>query len=271
MPRRRPTVCRWGPGRTAVCLAARYIRDKLCVEQGQASYGNVFFDRVLVSIQSTSAEACQRQPLPPAAPTAPACAEATLLPAGRTSPPVPTLTRALPCCAAAPPQAAREQDPAQRDGPKDRRAAAGVSGSQQERHCEDGAAAEEVDWQAGWLAGRLAVGPAGSREGTPETGSLQPASAPVGSTVLHCIASRCPGAVQPSRVLQSRSWHRHPRPPHQLPPCPFQVLVNFGSSWCSHCHQMFPHFLSLAKQFPQLKYAVAQVGCGRMLGTPPEA
>lgn len=37
------------------------------------------------------------------------------------------------------------------------------------------------------------------------------------------------------------------------------VLVNFGSSWCHHCHQMFPHFLSLAKQFPQLKYAVAQV------------
>ena len=39
-----------------------------------------------------------------------------------------------------------------------------------------------------------------------------------------------------------------------------QVLVNFGSSWCHHCHQMFPHFLSLSKQFPQLKYAVAQVG-----------
>lgn len=39
------------------------------------------------------------------------------------------------------------------------------------------------------------------------------------------------------------------------------VLVNFGSSWCSHCHQMFPHFLALAKQFPRLKYAVAQVDC----------
>ncbi|PRW58311.1 Thioredoxin-like 3-3 [Chlorella sorokiniana] len=37
------------------------------------------------------------------------------------------------------------------------------------------------------------------------------------------------------------------------------VLVNFGSSWCHHCHQMFPHFLSLSKRFPQLKYAVAQV------------
>ena len=47
------------------------------------------------------------------------------------------------------------------------------------------------------------------------------------------------------------------RAPSALPPP--QALVNFGSSWCRHCHQMFPHFLSLSKQFPQLKYAVAQV------------
>lgn len=51
--------------------------------------------------------------------------------------------------------------------------------------------------------------------------------------------------------------------PHQrachLAPLP-QLLVNFGSSWCHHCHQMFPAFLKLSKQFPQLKYALAQVG-----------
>lgn len=40
------------------------------------------------------------------------------------------------------------------------------------------------------------------------------------------------------------------------------VMVNFGSSWCHHCHQMFPAFVSLSRQFPQLKYAVAQVGGG---------
>ena len=38
-----------------------------------------------------------------------------------------------------------------------------------------------------------------------------------------------------------------------------QAVVNFGSSWCAHCHKMFPHFLSLTHVFPQLKYAVAQV------------
>ena len=41
------------------------------------------------------------------------------------------------------------------------------------------------------------------------------------------------------------------------PPRP--ALINFGSSWCSHCHQLLPHFLSLARQFPGLSYAVAQV------------
>ncbi|GAB4818051.1 hypothetical protein N2152v2_005097 [Parachlorella kessleri] len=37
------------------------------------------------------------------------------------------------------------------------------------------------------------------------------------------------------------------------------VLINFGSSWCTHCHQMFPFFIALTKQFPELAYAVAQV------------
>lgn len=27
-----------------------------------------------------------------------------------------------------------------------------------------------------------------------------------------------------------------------------QVLINFGSSWCTHCHKMFPAFVSLTKQ-----------------------
>lgn len=38
-----------------------------------------------------------------------------------------------------------------------------------------------------------------------------------------------------------------------------QAMVNFGSSWCAHCHLMFPHFLALAAAFPSLAYAVAQV------------
>lgn len=40
------------------------------------------------------------------------------------------------------------------------------------------------------------------------------------------------------------------------------ALVNFGSSWCRHCHELFPAFLSLSKQFPRLSYAVAQVRRG---------
>merc|ERR1712226_697232 len=38
-----------------------------------------------------------------------------------------------------------------------------------------------------------------------------------------------------------------------------QVLVSFGSSWCTHCHEMFPHFLKLSKKFSEYKYVVAQV------------
>lgn len=44
---------------------------------------------------------------------------------------------------------------------------------------------------------------------------------------------------------------------HWLPVA--QAVVNFGSSWCSHCHKMFPHYLNLTSLFPKLKYAVAQV------------
>lgn len=38
-----------------------------------------------------------------------------------------------------------------------------------------------------------------------------------------------------------------------------QVVINYGSSWCAHCHKLFPHFLTLSNAFPSLKYAVAQV------------
>lgn len=27
-----------------------------------------------------------------------------------------------------------------------------------------------------------------------------------------------------------------------------QVIVNYGASWCLHCHELFPHFYLLAKQ-----------------------
>ncbi|KAL4859668.1 Thioredoxin-like 3-3 [Chlorella vulgaris] len=40
------------------------------------------------------------------------------------------------------------------------------------------------------------------------------------------------------------------------------VLVNFGSSWCAHCHKMFPAFVSLSKQYPRLRYALAQARMG---------
>ncbi|BDA47618.1 probable thioredoxin [Coccomyxa sp. Obi] len=39
------------------------------------------------------------------------------------------------------------------------------------------------------------------------------------------------------------------------------VIVNYGASWCLHCHELFPHFYSLAKQHPQHTYVVAQVDC----------
>lgn len=37
------------------------------------------------------------------------------------------------------------------------------------------------------------------------------------------------------------------------------VVINYGSSWCTHCHEMFPHLVSLSKVFAHIKYAVAQI------------
>ncbi|KAK9814615.1 hypothetical protein WJX72_008729 [[Myrmecia] bisecta] len=37
------------------------------------------------------------------------------------------------------------------------------------------------------------------------------------------------------------------------------VVVKFGSSWCAHCHEMFPHFYRFSKEFPENKYVVAQL------------
>ena len=38
-----------------------------------------------------------------------------------------------------------------------------------------------------------------------------------------------------------------------------QVVVEFGSTWCTHCEEMFPHFLRLSRLHPQNKYILAQV------------
>ncbi|KAK2079843.1 hypothetical protein QBZ16_002238 [Prototheca wickerhamii] len=37
------------------------------------------------------------------------------------------------------------------------------------------------------------------------------------------------------------------------------AVVNFGATWCSHCQSIFPHFLRIAKQRPEIEFAVAQV------------
>ena len=38
------------------------------------------------------------------------------------------------------------------------------------------------------------------------------------------------------------------------------AVVNYGSSWCTHCHDMFPHMITLSKVFSKsIRYAVAQV------------
>lgn len=38
------------------------------------------------------------------------------------------------------------------------------------------------------------------------------------------------------------------------------AVVNYGSSWCTHCHEMFPHMINLSKLFStSIRYAVAQV------------
>lgn len=38
-----------------------------------------------------------------------------------------------------------------------------------------------------------------------------------------------------------------------------QVVLNYGSSWCTHCHELFPCFVGLTRQFGGLAYGVAQV------------
>eukprot|EP00775_Hariotina_reticulata_P013217 gene13217-13348_t len=40
---------------------------------------------------------------------------------------------------------------------------------------------------------------------------------------------------------------------------PGTAVVEFGTSWCLKCHEMFPQFYQLSKKYPQHKYAVAQV------------
>lgn len=36
-------------------------------------------------------------------------------------------------------------------------------------------------------------------------------------------------------------------------------LINYGSSWCTHCHEMFPHMIKLSEMFPGIAYAVGQL------------
>uniref|UniRef100_A0A7S1SWN0 Thioredoxin domain-containing protein n=1 Tax=Tetraselmis chuii TaxID=63592 RepID=A0A7S1SWN0_9CHLO len=38
-----------------------------------------------------------------------------------------------------------------------------------------------------------------------------------------------------------------------------KVVVSFGSSWCTHCHEMLPHYIKFSREFPKNKYVVAQV------------
>lgn len=38
-----------------------------------------------------------------------------------------------------------------------------------------------------------------------------------------------------------------------------QAIINYGSSWCSHCHKLFPHYIAMTREFPALRFAVAQV------------
>eukprot|EP00878_Enallax_costatus_P012851 GHUV01013419.1.p1 GENE.GHUV01013419.1~~GHUV01013419.1.p1 ORF type:complete len:142 (+),score=32.24 GHUV01013419.1:800-1225(+) len=36
------------------------------------------------------------------------------------------------------------------------------------------------------------------------------------------------------------------------------AVIEYGTSWCQKCHEMFPQFYKLSKQYSQHKYAVAQ-------------
>lgn len=37
------------------------------------------------------------------------------------------------------------------------------------------------------------------------------------------------------------------------------AVVEFGSSWCAKCHEIFPAFYTLARQYPGHSFALAQV------------
>jgi len=36
-------------------------------------------------------------------------------------------------------------------------------------------------------------------------------------------------------------------------------MINFGSSWCTHCHEIFPHMIKLTERFTSIAYAVGQL------------
>ena len=37
------------------------------------------------------------------------------------------------------------------------------------------------------------------------------------------------------------------------------AVVEYGTSWCHKCHEIFPAFYQLSRRYPQHRYAVAQV------------
>ncbi len=111
-------------------------------------------------------------------------------------------------------------------------------------------------WPADGRAAAAVFAARARRHGAPQRHCLQPAAAP--SLLMPIMLCPAVAAMKHAALAHSApsSFGFLFHCSFQTPP---QVLVNFGSSWCHHCHQMFPHFLSLSKQFPQLKYAVAQV------------
>lgn len=40
---------------------------------------------------------------------------------------------------------------------------------------------------------------------------------------------------------------------------PGTAIVEFGTTWCVKCHEMFPQFFALSREYDQHKYGVAQV------------
>ncbi len=67
------------------------------------------------------------------------------------------------------------------------------------------------------------------------------------------------GARRRRAPLHPPLTHPPPHPPHPPRHPRPQAVVNFGSSWCAHCHALLPAFLALAAAFPAARYAVAQV------------